>query len=126
MWLNQERRPPAALTTSGLRSADLTPLPAPSTRAAPLSISLLQGFIEQPADPAIWSGPSLRSTHSPLPPPSPASFSLFCKAAIESLTALPFGPGEDATIIANDWHSALVPVLIKDVYQVREGTALGE
>lgn len=44
-------------------------------------------------------------------------FALFCKAALESLRALPFGPGEDATIIANDWHSALVPVLLKDVYQ---------
>ena len=44
-------------------------------------------------------------------------FALFCKAAIESLRALPFGPGEDATIVANDWHSALIPVLLKDVYQ---------
>ena len=46
-------------------------------------------------------------------------FSLFCKAAIESLRALPCGPGESSVIVANDWHSALVPVLLKDVYQPR-------
>lgn len=46
-------------------------------------------------------------------------FSLFCRAAIESLTALPFMPGEDAVIVANDWHTALVPVLLRDVYQPR-------
>jgi hypothetical protein len=46
-------------------------------------------------------------------------FKLFCEAAIESLRVLPFGPGEDCLIVANDWHSALVPVLIKDVYQPR-------
>lgn len=44
-------------------------------------------------------------------------FSLLCKAAIESLTSLPFMPGEDSVIVANDWHAALVPVLLKDVYQ---------
>lgn len=44
-------------------------------------------------------------------------FSLFCKAAIEALTALPFMPGEDAVLVANDWHTAMVPVLLKDVYQ---------
>lgn len=32
---------------------------------------------------------------------------------------LPFGPGEDCLIVANDWHSSLVPVLVKDVYQPR-------
>lgn len=26
---------------------------------------------------------------------------------------LPFGPGEDCVFVANDWHSALVPVLLK-------------
>lgn len=35
----------------------------------------------------------------------------------QSLNALPFGPGEDCVIVANDWHSALVPVLLKTVYQ---------
>lgn len=30
---------------------------------------------------------------------------------------LPFCPGEDCLIVANDWHSSLVPVLLKDVYQ---------
>ena len=44
-------------------------------------------------------------------------FALFCKAALESFTALPFMPGEDAVIVANDWHTALVPVYIKDVMQ---------
>ena len=37
-------------------------------------------------------------------------FALFCRAAIESLRALPFGPGEECVIVANDWHTALVPV----------------
>ena len=44
-------------------------------------------------------------------------FALLCKAAIEALTAIPFMPGEDAVLVANDWHTALLPVLIKDVYQ---------
>lgn len=44
-------------------------------------------------------------------------FRLFCEAAIEAARVLPFGPGEDCTFIANDWHSGLVPVLIKDIYQ---------
>ena len=44
-------------------------------------------------------------------------FRLFCEAAIEAARALPFGPGEECTFVANDWHSALVPVLLKDVYQ---------
>ncbi len=44
-------------------------------------------------------------------------FTLFCKAAIESVKALPFGTGEDTIFVANDWHSSLVPVLIKEVYQ---------
>ncbi|KAI8475913.1 MAG: granule-bound starch synthase [Monoraphidium minutum] len=46
-------------------------------------------------------------------------FALFCRAAIEGARALPFGPGEDVTFVANDWHSALLPVLLKDVYQPR-------
>lgn len=40
-------------------------------------------------------------------------FTLFCKAAIESAKVLPFGPGEDCVFVANDWHSGLVPLLIK-------------
>lgn len=46
-------------------------------------------------------------------------FSLFCKAAIEAARVLPFGTGEDCVFVANDWHSALVPVLLKDVYQAK-------
>jgi len=46
-------------------------------------------------------------------------FSLFNKAAIEAVKALPFGPGEDCVFVANDWHSALLPVVLKDVYQAR-------
>lgn len=46
-------------------------------------------------------------------------FRLFCEAAIEATRALPFGPGEQCTFVANDWHSGLVPVLLKDVYQPR-------
>ncbi|KXZ51655.1 hypothetical protein GPECTOR_11g109 [Gonium pectorale] len=46
-------------------------------------------------------------------------FSLFCKAAIEAARVLPFGPGEDCIFVANDWHSALVPVLLKDEYQTK-------
>jgi len=42
-------------------------------------------------------------------------FRLFCGAAIEATRKLPFGPGENCTFIANDWHSGLVPVLLKDV-----------
>merc|ERR1739848_276731 len=44
-------------------------------------------------------------------------FRIFCEAAIEAARALPFSYGEDVTFVANDWHSALIPVLIKDVYQ---------
>ncbi|GLC41125.1 hypothetical protein PLESTB_001794100 [Pleodorina starrii] len=44
-------------------------------------------------------------------------FSLFCRAAIEAVRALPFGPGEDCVFVANDWHSALVPLMLKEVYQ---------
>lgn len=44
-------------------------------------------------------------------------FSLFCKAALEALEALPFMPGQDVVLVANDWHTALIPVLIKDVHQ---------
>jgi granule-bound starch synthase len=33
------------------------------------------------------------------------------------MTALPFMPGEDAVIVANDWHAALIPVYLEDVYK---------
>lgn len=46
-------------------------------------------------------------------------FALFNKAAIEAVKVLPFGPGEDCVFVANDWHSAMLPVLLKDVYQPR-------
>ena len=48
-----------------------------------------------------------------------ARFALFCRAALAAIDALPFVPGGNEssklTIVANDWHSALVPVLVKDV-----------
>lgn len=40
-------------------------------------------------------------------------FVLFNKAAVEALTALPFSPGEDCVVVANDWHTAMFPVLLK-------------
>ncbi|KAF5836718.1 starch synthase catalytic domain-containing protein [Dunaliella salina] len=46
-------------------------------------------------------------------------FSMFCKAALEAARVLPFGVGEDCVFVANDWHSSVVPVLLKDVYQPR-------
>jgi granule-bound starch synthase len=46
-------------------------------------------------------------------------FALFCKAAIEATRVLPFGFGEDAVFVANDWHSSLVPILLKDHYQAK-------
>lgn len=49
---------------------------------------------------------------------NPRRFALFCKAALAAIgSALPFAPGPDAegvVIVANDWHSALVPVLVKE------------
>lgn len=67
--------------------------------------------------------PSL-SGLDPLTPPSPPCpapplpslprrFALFNKAAVEAARALPVSPGEKCVFVANDWHSALVPVLIK-------------
>ena len=38
---------------------------------------------------------------------------LCSQAALEALRALPFGPGEDTVIVCNDWHTALLPVLLK-------------
>eukprot|EP00891_Asterochloris_glomerata_P004602 jgi/Astpho2/4602/e_gw1.00067.54.1_t len=44
-------------------------------------------------------------------------FVLFNKAAIEALRVLPFSPGEDCVVVANDWHTAMLPAIIKRVYQ---------
>lgn len=44
-------------------------------------------------------------------------FALFNNAAIEACKVLPFGYGEDVVFVANDWHSSLVPILIKEKYQ---------
>jgi len=44
-------------------------------------------------------------------------FAMFCEAAMEANLALPFGYGEDVVFVANDWHSALVPVFLKTVYK---------
>ncbi len=44
-------------------------------------------------------------------------FAMFNKAAIEASRVLPFGFGENVVFVANDWHSSLVPVLLKEVYQ---------
>lgn len=44
---------------------------------------------------------------------NPKRFRIFCEAAIEAVRMLPFGPGEECVFVANDWHSALVPVLLK-------------
>lgn len=67
----------------------------------------------------------LRSNRAPpLPPSRPAvdnqkRFALFCRAAIESIKALPFMPGEDCMIVCNDWHTTPVPVLLKSEYKKR-------
>jgi len=48
---------------------------------------------------------------------NPRRFSLFCKSALAAAASLPFAPGADApgtVFVANDWHSALVPVLVKE------------
>ncbi|EIE21159.1 granule-bound starch synthase [Coccomyxa subellipsoidea C-169] len=44
-------------------------------------------------------------------------FLLFCKAALQALLVLPFSPGSDSVMVCNDWHTAILPVLLKDVYQ---------
>ena len=44
-------------------------------------------------------------------------FRIFGEAAIEAARSLPFSYGEGVTFVANDWHSALVPVLLRDVYK---------
>lgn len=58
---------------------------------------------------------------------NPRRFSLFCKAAVAAIgSSLPFAPGPDAegtVIVANDWHSALVPVLVKEAQKANDGGA---
>ena len=44
---------------------------------------------------------------------NPKRFRVFSEACIEAVRTLPFGPGEDCVFVANDWHSAMVPVLLK-------------
>lgn len=44
-------------------------------------------------------------------------FKLFNKAAFTAMTSLPFSPGTDTIVVCNDWHTALLPVLLK----VQEG-----
>jgi granule-bound starch synthase len=47
-----------------------------------------------------------------------ARFALFNRAALAALEALPFTAGQATdAIIANDWHTALLPVLITDVHR---------
>ena len=60
----------------------------------------------------------LSDTHCMLPVPADYTdnqwrFRLFVQAALEALTCLPFSPGEEVAIVCNDWHSALLPVLLK-------------
>ena len=38
---------------------------------------------------------------------------MFNKAALKALEVLPFSPGTNGVIVANDWHTAILPVLVK-------------
>ena len=40
-------------------------------------------------------------------------FALFAKAVLDAPTMLPLEYGEDVVFVCNDWHSSLVPVLLK-------------
>lgn len=44
---------------------------------------------------------------------NPKRFRVFCEACIEAVRSLPFGPGEDCVFVANDWHTAMIPILLK-------------
>lgn len=47
-----------------------------------------------------------------------ARFALFNKAALAALDSLPFCAGQETdAIVANDWHTALLPVLVKEVHR---------
>lgn len=51
-------------------------------------------------------------------------FATLCMAAFSACTDLPFGYGEEVCFVANDWHTSLVPVLLKAKFQP-EGRFLG-
>lgn len=40
-------------------------------------------------------------------------FLLFSKAALAALHSLPFSPGTETLVVCNDWHTAILPVLLK-------------
>lgn len=40
-------------------------------------------------------------------------FLLFCKAALQALHVLPFSPGDNSVVVCNDWHTSMLPVLLK-------------
>ncbi len=40
-------------------------------------------------------------------------FLLFSKAALQALHVLPFSPGDESVVVCNDWHTAILPVLLK-------------
>jgi len=40
-------------------------------------------------------------------------FLLFSKAALQALLVLPFSPGSESVVVCNDWHTAILPVLLK-------------
>ena len=40
-------------------------------------------------------------------------FLLFSKAALCALHMLPFSPGTESVVVCNDWHTAMLPVLLK-------------
>lgn len=68
------------------------------------------------SDPQALYARHLASSASALLVPDPffkRRFALFNKAAVEVAHALPVSPGEKCVFVANDWYSALVPVLIK-------------
>lgn len=44
---------------------------------------------------------------------NPKRFMLFCRAALAALEVLPMSFGSASVVVANDWHSAMVPVLVK-------------
>lgn len=48
---------------------------------------------------------------------NPRRFRIFCEACLEAVRVLPFGVGEDCIFVANDWHTAMLPVLLKYKYK---------
>ena len=84
--------------------------------------------LHQPRNREVWMGSfdshqdcqsDTSNVSSPAPTPrllsfaSAQRFKLFNLAALEAVRALPFGPGEDCLFVCNDWHTALLPVLLK-------------